>query len=104
MGGSLSAPDELWQLVKQIPYGGCTTYGALGRALPHPTTGRMVGRWMRSCPQDVPWWRVVSSKGQMPVWKIDPYLSEQQRQLLESEGVAFSGDGVDLKSCFWEPD
>jgi len=63
----------------------------------------MVGRWMRGSPDDLPWWRVVNAQGATPVWKIDPHLALMQRQLLENEGVAFKGDAVDLRSCFWEP-
>ena len=94
---------ELWELVSKIPPGRCTNYGALGSALSHPTTGRMVGRWMTQCPPEIPWWRVVNKQGGLPVGKLDPFLAMQQRQLLESEGVAFKEEVVDLGSCFWEP-
>jgi len=32
----MTAQDELWNLVREIPRGKCTTYGELGRALHRP--------------------------------------------------------------------
>jgi len=96
--------NELWDLVRRIPPGRCTSYGALGSALPHPTTGRMVGRWMAQCPQEIPWWRVVNKKGELPVWKRDPTLADMQQQRLAEEGVLFIDDKADLAHFGWEPD
>ena len=95
--------DELWDLIKRIPAGKCTSYGALGRAMTHPTTGRIVGRRMANCPDDIPWWRVINRLGDLPIHKRDPILASEQRQILEKEGVPFDGDQVDLEKCFWEP-
>jgi methylated-DNA-protein-cysteine methyltransferase-like protein len=100
----LTVPDELWELIKRIPPGRCTSYGALGKALFHPATGRMVGRWMRGCPDDIPWWRVVNAQGATPVWKIDPRVADMQKQLLKDEGATFKGDSVDLGACYWNPE
>jgi alkylated DNA nucleotide flippase Atl1 len=62
--------------------------------MPNPVGGYMVGRWMASCPEDVPWWRVVAKTGHLPVGKRDPRLGIEQRTLLEQEGVTFDGDLV----------
>jgi methylated-DNA-protein-cysteine methyltransferase-like protein len=94
---------ELWDLVRQVPYGKCISYGVLGRALDHPTSGRMVGRWMANCPNDVPWWRVVSKNGSLALYKRDPYMGANQRQRLLHEGVPFSDDRVNMGECLWEP-
>ena len=42
----------LWGVVRSIPSGSVASYGAVGRALPNPATGYMVGRWMAACPAD----------------------------------------------------
>jgi methylated-DNA-protein-cysteine methyltransferase-like protein len=54
---------------------------------------------MAACPDDVPWQRVINSKGE-----ISPRPgAERQRQLLEEEGVAFNEKGrVDLKKVGWK--
>lgn len=97
--------SALWALVASIPSGRCCTYGDLGRVLPNPASGRMVGRWMASCPEGIPWWRVVNLQGDLPISRRDPMLGLEQRQLLEREGIPFLTDGrVDLAQCRFELD
>ena len=78
--------QALWELVKSIPRGKVMSYGEVGRALPNPMSGFLVGRRMRSTPEDVPWWRVVAKDGTLPVWKIDPNLEDIQTIRLKQEG------------------
>jgi methylated-DNA-protein-cysteine methyltransferase related protein len=94
--------DGLWQVVSSIPPGRVVSYGAVGRALPAPASGWMVGRWMAQCPEGVPWWRVVAATGDLPTHKRDPRLAQDQRRRLEAEGVEFDGERV-AASMFWEP-
>jgi methylated-DNA-protein-cysteine methyltransferase-like protein len=79
--------DTLYELVRRIPAGRVTSYGALGRALENPVSGYLVGRAMGACPPDVPWWRVVARDGSLPVNKRSPELAEEQRAHLAREGV-----------------
>lgn len=88
--------EELWQLVRDIPRGKVCSYGDLGRALHHPATGFMVGRWMAQCPEDVPWWRVVAKDGRLPINRRDPLMASEQARRLESEGVALDR----IRECF----
>ena len=91
-------------MVASIPAGCCATYGDLGQAQPNPVSGKIVGRWMASAPEGVPWWRVIAKTGDLPISKRDPALGMTQRQLLEADGVPFLDDGrVDLEACRWEP-
>jgi methylated-DNA-protein-cysteine methyltransferase-like protein len=83
--------DALYELVRRIPSGRATSYGALGRALDPPISGYLVGRAMGACPPDVPWWRVVARDGSLPVNKRSPELAEEQRAHLEREGVSLDG-------------
>lgn len=95
--------DSLWDVVRAIPEGRCASYGAVGAALPEPATGFQVGRWMARCPDDVPWWRVVSKQGRFPITRRHPALGLQQRELLEREGVPFADGAVDMAACGWTP-
>ena len=107
---------QVWDVVRQVPPGRVTTYGEVARMLPLPEgmdpkayqafAPRWVGGAMAACPDDVPWQRVVNSKGE-----ISPRPgAQQQRQLLEEEGVQFDERGrIDLKIYGWprsqaEPD
>ncbi len=59
---------------------------------------RWAGSAMAKCPEDVPWQRVINSKGE-----ISPRPgAEEQRRLLEEEGVEFDLRGrVDLVRFGW---
>ncbi len=99
---------QVWDLVRQVPRGKVATYGQIARLLPPPAGmdpkayqafgPRWVGGAMAACPADVPWQRVINSKGE-----ISPRPgAEKQRELLEEEGVAFDERGrVDLKAYGW---
>jgi len=115
MPGFSSPPDpiifnhQVWDLVRQVPGGKVATYGQLARLLPPPDGmdpkayqafgPRWVGGAMAACPDDVPWQRIINSKGE-----ISPRPgAEKQRQLLEAEGVEFDERGrADLKVYGWE--
>ena len=90
---------EVYELVKQIPRGKVTTYGAIARMLGQPQRPRMVGQAMHYADffTDAPCHRVVNSQGRLaPCW-------EGHRALLEEEGVGFKENGyVDLKAHMWE--
>jgi methylated-DNA-protein-cysteine methyltransferase-like protein len=99
---------QVWDLVRQVPPGRVATYGQIARLLPPPEGveektylafgPRWVGGAMAACPDDVPWQRVINSKGEI---SLRPG-AEQQRQMLEEEGVAFDERGrVSLKVYGW---
>jgi len=99
----------VWDITRQIPSGKVATYGQIAKLIPPPGGmdpkaylafgARWVGGAMAACPNDVPWQRVINSKGE-----ISPRRgAEEQRALLEAEGVEFDERGrVDLKKYKWE--
>jgi methylated-DNA-protein-cysteine methyltransferase-like protein len=103
--------NQVWEVARQVPAGKVATYGQIARQLPTPpgvadksylTLGpRWVGSAMAKCPEDVPWQRVINSKGEI---SLRPG-AEHQRRLLEEEGVAFDARGrVDLGRFGWQPE
>lgn len=85
-------------LVRQIPKGRVTSYGAIAAVLNLPNP-RMVGRAMRTAGRNVPAQRVVNSAG-----RLTGEHPDHRRQLLEKEGVKVKGDKVvDFKTLFWDP-
>jgi methylated-DNA-protein-cysteine methyltransferase related protein len=100
---------QVWEIACQIPPGKVATYGQIARMIPAPEGveekpyralgPRWVGSAMAKCPEDVPWQRVINSKGE-----ISPRPgAEHQRQFLEEEGVAFNEKGrIDLKIFGWQ--
>jgi methylated-DNA-protein-cysteine methyltransferase-like protein len=101
--------NQVWDIARQIPVGKVATYGQIAKLLPTPegveekaylSLGpRWVGSAMAKCPDDVPWQRVINSKGE-----ISPRPgAEEQRRLLEAEGVEFNDRGrVDLVRFGWD--
>lgn len=101
--------ETVWQIVRMVPPGKVTTYGQVGAQIDPPGgmalrdydafRARWVGGAMAHCPDDVPWWRVINAQG-----KISPRPgAEEQRALLEAEGVTFDDrDRIDLKVFGWE--
>jgi methylated-DNA-protein-cysteine methyltransferase-like protein len=99
----------VWELVRQIPRGRVATYGQIALMLPIPPGvdadayrafgPRWVGGAMANCPDDVPWQRVINSKGE-----ISPRPGAgRQRELLDEEGVVFNDkDRIDLKKFGWK--
>ena len=102
----LPAPlyEQIYAVVRQVPRGRVTTYGAVARIL-GSCTARMVGYAMAAVKaEDIPWHRVINAKG-----KISPhglgYGSAMQRNLLEEEGVEFDAlDRIDFNKFGWLPE
>jgi len=90
---------EVYEIVKQIPKGKVTTYGAIARLLGQPQRSRMVGQALHyaSFFTDAPCHRVVNFCGRLvPGWK-------EHGALLKKEGVRIKENGcVDLKAHIWE--
>jgi methylated-DNA-protein-cysteine methyltransferase related protein len=77
--------------VRGIPAGFVTTYGDLW-----PDAPRFAGSVLADCHDpDVPWQRVVRADGSLA-------KGRRQRRLLESEGVPFRGERVDMRRA-WTP-
>jgi methylated-DNA-protein-cysteine methyltransferase-like protein len=94
--------ETIYSVVRQVPAGRVTTYGAIARIL-GGCTAREVGYAMAATPKgsNVPWQRVINSQG-----KISPhgdgYGTQSQRALLEEEGIVFDASGkVDLNKFGW---
>lgn len=90
---------EVYSIVAAIPSGKVVTYGQIAYLIGRPQCSRMVGQAMHNVSDGLPLpcHRVVNSQGRLaPFW-------EEQRMLLEAEGVAFRKNGcVDMKKYQWE--
>ena len=85
-------------IVEEIPQGKVITYGKLAEMAGYPKNSRLVGKVLSNSSYygSYPCHRVVNVNGRtVPGWN-------QQRSLLENEGVSFKGNGnVDLKKHMW---
>lgn len=75
----------------KIPRGKVTTYGDIAKAIGSPGASRAVGRILNINPDPVvvPCHRVVMSDGRLGGYAFG---SERKQQLLEKEGLTFSGN------------
>lgn len=93
--------QRIYDLLARVPAGKVVTYGQVAMHLGMPHGARVVGWAMRCCREDVPWHRMVNSRGETGV--RDPAGSRLQRSLLEEEGVVFGLDGkINLQIYAWD--
>jgi methylated-DNA-protein-cysteine methyltransferase-like protein len=87
-------------LVNAIPRGRVATYGQLSRLIHGRLTPVGIGWALHTGGDEVAWHRVINGRGGISTEGEAPGL---QRDLLESEGVKFRGDGtVDLAVYQWD--
>lgn len=97
--------NRVYQIVRQIPEGKVTSYGAIAKALGTARSARMVGWAMNACHNldDVPAHRVVNRKGLL-TGKHHFEGTNLMQQLLENEGiVVIENQIVDFENHFWSP-
>ena len=93
----------VYQVVRLIPKGRVTSYGAIARYLGMKSSARMVGWAMHGCPKGVPAHRVVNSSGLL-TGKHHFSPPSAMKKSLEKEGVKVKNDQVQrFKDIFWDP-
>ncbi len=102
--------SRVYEVVRQIPPGRVTTYGAIARALGSPRASRGVGWALRAVARQsggtlaVPCHRVVNREGAL-TGRMHFETPDVMEERLRAEGVSFLADGrVDLAACEWKPD
>lgn len=80
-------------LIRRLPSGSVSSYGAIARAAGWPGAARQVVRILRQV-QGLPWQRVVGSGGAI---KLPGENGAEQKFRLRMEGVTFRGARVDMK-------
>lgn len=98
--------EQVFEVVRLIPKGRVTSYGAIAAALGTKLSARMVGWAMNAShvtKPKVPAHRVVNRNGLLS-GKMHFAYPEQMQELLEKEGVKVVDDKVqDFDKRFWNP-
>lgn len=92
------------EIIRNIPKGKVMTYGQIAKLAGSPRGARQVVRILHSMSQkyNLPWHRVVNSKGEIGIQDEEGFL--QQINALEKEGITFIGERkVDLNLFQYEP-
>jgi methylated-DNA-protein-cysteine methyltransferase-like protein len=93
---------RIYSTVDSIPKGRVSTYGRIAEEAGLARGARQVGAALRTLPagRAIPWHRVINAAGEIS--HGSPRQAEQQRKLLEAEGVTFSKSGkVRLADFVW---
>ena len=93
--------DKVINVIKNIPRGRVISYGQVAALAGNYRAARQVSRILKNNEnQDLPWHRVVNSKGAI---SLPPHMGGIiQKGLLENEGIVFTKKGTAIeKRFFW---
>lgn len=97
--------SDVWEVVKLIPKGRVSSYGAIAKYLGTGSSARMVGWAMNAAhiQPGVPAHRVVNRDGMLSgKTHFDP--PEKMEKLLKKEGIIIENDQIkNFKEIFWDP-
>lgn len=97
--------ERVYEVVRKIPYGKVTSYGAIAKYLGAAKSARMVGWAMNASHgnESIPAHRVVNRKGLLTGKHHFSGINLMQ-QLLENEGIIIKeAKIINLESVFWDP-
>ena len=100
-----SAYERIYAVVRRVPRGRVTTYGAVARLAGLPGRARQVGYALAALRDgsSVPWHRVVNAQGRLSLARDGSPSGITQRLRLAREGVRVdAGDRVSLAAFGWK--
>jgi methylated-DNA-protein-cysteine methyltransferase-like protein len=107
--GTSNFYEQVYAVVRRIPYGQVTSYGRIASMLGSPNAARAVGYALRALKDrkedseyaSIPWQRVVNSQGRISIINRE-FGAQQQARLLREEGVIVSENlQIDLDIYLW---
>ncbi len=104
MPASTNSFDLIYQVVREIPVGKVTSYGAIAAYLGMKGGARMVGWAMNASHTltDIPAHRVVNRNGVLTGKNF--FGGDRMQELLATEGIRVQNDQIlDFKYHFWDP-
>ena len=98
--------EKVYEVVRQIPVGKVTSYGAIAKAIGSPQASRMVGWAMNNAHNKQEWipaHRVVNKNG-LFTGKHHFGGTNTMQELLESEGIIVHNNKIEnFHNVFWKP-
>ena len=95
--------NKVYEIVRIIPIGRVTSYGAICKYLGSAKSARMVGWALNKCPNDVPAHRVINRNGLL-TGKAHFNGINLMKQLLENEGIVVEENKIiNLENIFCDP-
>ena len=96
--------QKVYNMVKLIPKGRVSTYGQIALLIGSPNASRAVGNALHVNPDpaNTPCFRVVNSEGFL-TGAFAFGGKDEQRKMLEKDGIRVTNDQVDLEKYLWIP-
>ena len=97
--------ERVYFVVRKIPYGKVTSYGAIAKYIGSPQSSRVVGWAMNNShyKNNIPAHRVVNRNG-MLTGKHHFSGTNLMKELLENEGIKVVDNVIlDFEKFFWDP-
>jgi len=91
--------EAIRRVILRIPRGKVATYGQVAAEAGYPGYHRQVVQVLQRAHGSLPWQRVLGAGGAI---LVPPAWVQEQRLLLEMEGVRFRGRRVDMQAHQWE--
>lgn len=93
--------NKIYEIIQQIPTGKVATYGQIAVLAGKPHAARAVGWALNAAKKemDLPWHRVINASGKSSLPETSGRILQQL--LLESEGVVFENNKIDLALFLW---
>ena len=98
--------QKVYLMVLKIPSGKVATYGQIAELINNYGRARQVGWALRrlKLPSDVPWHRVINTKGEISMSLSRNGTDWIQKKLLINEGIKFNSKmQIDMKKYLWKP-
>jgi methylated-DNA-protein-cysteine methyltransferase-like protein len=91
------------KIIKNIPKGKVATYSSISNLIGAPGCARHVSYILSSSSDkyNLPWHRVVNSKGKISLAVDQGYFTQKKK--LMSENVIFQNDAISLPKYLWRP-
>lgn len=95
---------KIYAIVREIPAGKVSTYGAIADKIGIRSSARMVGWALNKAAgnTDIPCHRVVNRNGEL-TGKMHFATPTLMKELLLAEGIDFDKEAVNMQKHFWEP-
>ena len=94
--------NKVYEVVRIIPIGRVTSYGAIGKYLGSAKSARMVGWALNKCPNDV--LHIGLNRNGLLTGKAHFNGINLMQQLLENERIVVEENKIiNLENIFWDP-
>ncbi|QFG53952.1 MGMT family protein [Chryseobacterium sp.] len=91
--------QQVFEVIRLIPGGRVTSYGAIAKAVGYPNHARHVGNALRHYDDDFPAHRVCNSSGHITASCLEDFTKK-----LSAEGIKVEGNRIQhFRNVFWDP-